>query len=122
MRYVGFSSQGETRNYSEIAQQAMHGVHFTEVSEDEYDYMLNVLPPIYLSLGPPGGFLVMEALCDSELGPVHAHYAKFGGKYYGKWAVKGRRETYINPNYAAQAYPMDEEHARIARECNEYGS
>lgn len=117
MRYVAFDSGG-TRDYHNIALHAMEGEEVTEVTEQEYFYMLEVLPPIYAH-GVPGGFMVMEATTDSREGPVHAQYAKIDDRYYAKWVVKGNHLTYIRPEAVRRGIgvlPIDEDHARIARE------
>lgn len=115
MRYVGFDDGKTPRPYSEIAFYAQQGDRATEVTEEEYNYMLEILPPMYVG----GGFscwMVREGMCDSPQGPVHSMYAKINGRYYAKWVVRGVPMTYIKPGLVYDAYPIDEDHARVARE------
>ena len=62
-----------------------------EVSMDELEEMLGIVPPIYV----PGGFMVGECLTGDERGNVFAHYAERNGKALARYAVRGRPETFI---------------------------
>lgn len=86
-------------DYDQIMVEACHpATPPVEVSKDEYWEMLEILPPITVGNGFRD-FLVMEAIMDSPLGPVHAHFAERGGRYFARYAVRGRRETYIPTDY-----------------------
>lgn len=63
----------------------------TEVSSDEYYEMLECVPPIYV----PGGWLVGEATTGDKRGTVHAHYAERDGKFYARYSVASKPETFI---------------------------
>lgn len=51
-----------------------------EVTEEVYDYFLNILPLIYV----PGGFLVPEAVT----GNVYSGYYREGGRYYHRYTTR----------------------------------
>ena len=106
MRHTTFRPTDGTTDYMAIANAAIADRKPTQISADEYNYALNVLPPIYAGMG----FLVSEATCSSRLGPVHSMYASVNGRYYAKYVVRGRAETYINNVF--DAYPLDEEEAK----------
>jgi hypothetical protein len=79
-------------DYQNIAEEAANpDVGPVEVSAEEYWDMLECVPPIYVR----GGFLVGEASCGHATGTVYAHYAERDGKYFAKYAIAGRPETYI---------------------------
>jgi hypothetical protein len=50
-----------------------------EVTEKNYYYFLEVLPPIY---SPRGGFLLLEALTDTDKGAVHLWFYKRDDKFF----------------------------------------
>lgn len=79
--------RGRTDYGAIVAEAADPAVKAVEVSEEEFDEMLGMMPPIYV----PGGFLV----CEAVSGDVFAMYAERDGRFFGKYVVKGRRETYI---------------------------
>jgi hypothetical protein len=103
------------QRYREAAEAAMHSTRCTECTEDEYWDKLEILPPIMV----PGGFLVMEAFTDSPMGPVHSMYARINGRFYSKYVVKGRPETYIHASEIGDAYPINPVMAEIARRQRE---
>lgn len=72
-----------------------------EVDRDLYWEMLEVLPPIYTHEARFHDFLVMEPITGSPIGPVHAHFAQRGGRYFARYSVRGRPETYIPDDYRA---------------------
>lgn len=79
-------------DFDQIAREAMDpNTPPIEVSEQEYWDMLEVLPPIYV----PGGFMVSEPVTDTRKGTAYAHYAQRGEKFFARYAVHGRKETYI---------------------------
>lgn len=79
-------------DYRKIAEEAMDPeTPPVEVSEDEYWEMLGVLPPVEV----PGGFLVPEPITGCDLGTVVAHFAERGGRYWARYAVRDRPETYM---------------------------
>lgn len=83
-------------DYDRVAREAVDpNTPPVEVTEDEYWQMLEVLPPIYVK----GGFLVMEAMTGTALGEAHAHYAERGGRFFARYSVRGRAETYIPLDY-----------------------
>ena len=52
----------------------------TEITEEDYYYFLEVLPPIYLKGNK--GFLLMEALTHNEKGAVRDRFWEENGKYF----------------------------------------
>lgn len=62
-----------------------------EVSMSQLEEMRDCLPPLYV----PGGFLVGECITGDARGDVFAHFAERHGKAFARYAVKGKRETYI---------------------------
>lgn len=75
----------------------------TEVTEAEFEYFLNILPPITFGQGM-NLFAVREALT----GPVHAMYARIDGRYYSRYASRDEPATWITRDSIANAYPIDE--------------
>lgn len=107
MRFKTYDD-GSGRDYAEIAYYAEHGERATEVSIEDFEDMLNCMPPIYVD----GGFLVCEALTDTRDGkPVHSMFAKRGDKCYGKYVVRGNDLTYIKRHSVENAYPLEEVNA-----------
>ncbi len=87
-------------DYRQIESEAMDpATQPVEVSEEEYWEMLEILPPIYTTEGRYHDFLVMEAITDSAIGPVHAHFAQRGGRYFARYSVRRRPETFIPDAY-----------------------
>lgn len=83
-------------DYDSIEAEAMDpATKPVRVSREEYWEMLEVLPPIYTHPGNFHDFLVMEPITGTPIGPVHAHFAQRGGRYFARYAVRGRPETYI---------------------------
>ena len=66
-----------------------------EVTEELYDEMLNAVPPYYV----PGGFLVGEPLTDCSLGTVYVHFARREDRFFARYSVGKRPETYIPLHY-----------------------
>lgn len=79
-------------DYDQIAAEAMDpATPPVEVTEDEFFEMLGCLPPIKV----PGGFLVPEPITGCALGSVMSHYAERDGRFWARYAVEGKPETYI---------------------------
>lgn len=49
--------------------------HWNEITEQEFEYALNVLPPLkWIN----GGFYISEA----DIGTIHGFYQRYNGRYY----------------------------------------
>ena len=101
MRYDRF---GEPKDYRTIALAALDPLTPpTEITEEEYFDALNVLPPVYV----PGGFLICEAVTDTPYGDVHSMYAQRSDRYFARYVVRCRQETYIGPGLPSLFYPLE---------------
>lgn len=79
-------------DYDQITREAMDpNTPPVEVSEQEYWDMLGAVPPLYV----PGGFMVGEPVTDTPIGTAYAHYAQRGKRFFGRYSVRGRPETFI---------------------------
>lgn len=108
MRHFTWERPDEQRDYAAIVAAAMTSSKPTEIGVAEYEYALNVMPPIYVT----GGFLICEAMTDGPTGPVHSMYAQRNGRYYSKYVVKGQPHTYIDKLQIGDAYDLDVEEAK----------
>ncbi len=61
-----------------------------EITEEQYEYALNVLPPL---MWYNGGFFISEA----DTGTVHAFYQRLNGKYYScEYSIYKPRDEIMN--------------------------
>jgi hypothetical protein len=74
-----------------------------EVSAEQYEDMLGVVPPLHV----PGGFFVGECLTGDDRGNVHAHYAERQGRYFARYAVVGNAATLIPADFAQGCCVID---------------
>lgn len=91
-------------DYDEIAQYARTAnAPATCITEELYEYLLNVLPPLSDS-NARGGHFMSEMLTDN----VTIHFVDAGkGRYYAKYVVFGEPSTYITGLSIQRAYPID---------------
>lgn len=59
-----------------------------EITEEQYDYMLNVLPPIWAR----GCFGVSEPVSHTDTGVTYNWTGKYGGKHYICYGTKAEAE------------------------------
>lgn len=86
------------------ARQARHyfdEFQLSEITEDFYDQMLNVLPPQYAPAGYPGFFMI-----EATSGTITNQFCKIDGKYYGAAVDLANRETWITRE-KVEAIPAD---------------
>lgn len=104
----GLSHEQQMNRYDEIKKFAADpSGKATEIDRDTYMSALNMMPPMMIGLG---NWMICEALTENRYGAVHACFKEVrndlvGSRYYAKWATRGKKDTYIQPDIG-DTYPI----------------